>query len=309
MLNELLKSKNFFKLRSELKNAGNKLSEERLLYYQMFCEYAFDKVQQSDECADKLLNKYGKRMDSATIVEILVVKADNYVRSYRYKEAAEMYSLLLTGYNSVSDSLEIASYQNMQNLFRALATVKPQRMYIDKDTEIKAYRNLFNHLMTPVKCGGIAGEFIFDSGANLSTVSDSCAIKMGFTVFEADIQVGTSTDVKIQTKLAVADSLYVGDILFENVVYLVTPAEQMSFPSINYEVHGIIGFPVLHQMGEIHIRKDGAIFVPKEPENRNLENIFLHGLHPVVQLSSGNDTLLLMFDTGAKSVNSFFEVL
>jgi hypothetical protein len=153
--------------------------------------------------------------------------------------------------------------------------------------------------MTPVKCGSRTDEFIFDSGANLSTISDSCAVKMGLTIFESNIEVGTVTDIKIRTQLAVADSLYLGDILIENIVFLVTPAEQMRFPSVNYEIHGIIGFPVFHQMEEIRVRKNGTMFIPQEPENRHLENMFLQGLNPVVQLLSGSDTLLLTFDTGA----------
>ena len=297
-LSGLLESKNYFKLRTELANVQGKLSESRLLYYRMHCEQAFGNGLQSNKSADKLLRKYKDRLNDTVVIEILNVKADNYVRSYQYKEAAEVYNLLQS---MASDSVEIAAYQNVQALYGTLATVKPQQIHLHRDTEIKAYRNRFNHLMTPVKCGGVTDEFVFDSGANLSTISDSCAIKMGLTIFESSIKVGTVTDVSIRTKLAVADSLYVGGILFENVVFLVAPAAQMSFPSVNYEIHGVVGFPVFYQMGEIHVRKDGTIFIPQEPGNRHLENMFLHGLNPVVQLLSGNDTLLLTFDTGAKS--------
>jgi hypothetical protein len=278
MLNELLINKNFFKLRSELENIQDRLSEDRLLYYRIHCESAFDKTLQSNEYADILLNKYKKRLNDTVISEILTVKANNYIRVYRYKEAAKIFNLLLTQYSNVLDSLDVAIYQNARTLFGALTTVKPQQIHIVGNTDITTYRNRFNHLMSPVKCGEIADEFILDSGANLSTVTDSCAIKMGLTVFDADIKVGTATDINIRTKLAVADSLYVGNILFENVVFLVAPAEQMSFPSVNYEVHGVIGFPVLHQMEEIRMRKDGTITVLQEPENRHLENMFFYGL-------------------------------
>ncbi|MDR3189548.1 MAG: retroviral-like aspartic protease family protein [Prevotellaceae bacterium] len=297
-LSGLLENRNFFKLRAELANAQSKLSEDRLLYYRMHCEQVFGNGLQSNKSADRLLSKYKSRLNDTIVAEILNVKAGNYVHSYLYKEAAEMYGILLT---ITSDSLTIAAYQNLQALFGTLATVKPQQMHLHKNAELKAYRNRFNHLMTPVRCGDRTDEFIFDSGANLSTVSDSCATKMGWTILESDIEVGTATDIKIRTKLAVADSLYVGDILFENVVFLVTPAEQMTFPSVNYEIHGVIGFPVFRQMGEIRVRKDGTMLIPQEPENRQLGNMFLHGLNPVVQLISGSDTLLLVMDTGAKS--------
>ena len=182
-LSGLLEGKNFFKLRMELTNAQDKLSEDRLLYYQMYYEQAFGNGLQSNKSADKLLKKYKDRLNDTVVVEILNVKADNYVRDYQYKQAAEVYNLLL---NMASDSLEIAAYQNVQALY------------------------------------------------------------------------GT------------------------------------------------------YQMGEIHVRKDGTIFIPQEPGNRHLENMFLHGLNPVVQLLSGSDTLLLTFDTGARSSElskKYYEIL
>jgi predicted aspartyl protease len=242
-------------------------------------------------------------MNDTIIAKILTVKADNYILSYHYREASDIYDTLIKQYPKVLDSAEIASYQNVQVLFGTLASVQPQRIHKQDDIEIAAYRNPFNHLMTPIKCGGITDEFIFDTGANLSTISDSCAKKMGLTIYQSDIEVGSSTGGSIQTQLAVADSLYVGNILFENVIFLVAPAEQMSFPSINYEIHGVIGFPVLHQMGEVHMQKDGEIIVPKEPKNKQLVNMYLDGLTPIVQVLSDRDTLLFNLDTGAKTSN------
>jgi hypothetical protein len=300
MLAELLENKNLFKLQAELNNNKNNLSDSRFLYYEMYCGQAFNNLEKSSYCADILLDKYKKQLNDTVIAEILQVKADNYVRNYHYKEAADAYSLLLEQYKTVLNDEEIANYENIKSLFGTLSAVKPQQIHKRTDAEIKAYRNLFNHLMTPVKCG-IADEFIFDSGANISTITDSCAKKMGLTIYESDISVGTTTDAKLKSRLAAADSFYVGDILFENVVFLVVPAEQMSFPQVNYEIHGVIGFPVLYQMEEIRIRKDGRVVVPKTSENRNLNNMFLSGLKPAVQLTSHNDTLIFLFDTGANT--------
>jgi hypothetical protein len=179
--------------------------------------------------------------------------------------------------------------------------VKPQRVRKPNDVEIAAYRNQFNHLMTPVKCGGIVDEFIFDTGANLSTITESYAAKMGLTLYESDINVNSSTNISVSTKLAVADSLYVGDILFENVVFLAVPDEQMSFPAINYYVHGVIGFPVIYQMDEIHLQQNGTVFIPAQPQDKPLRNMCIETLYPVVQVLSGADSLLFMMDTGART--------
>ena len=68
----------------------------------------------------------------------------------------------------------------------------------------------------------------------MSVVSEKFAAMMGLKIFESNINVGTATHIDVVTKLAVADSFYVGGILFKNVVFLVTPDNQMTYPSINY---------------------------------------------------------------------------
>jgi len=299
-LSELLQNKRFFDLQKELDKVKNDLSEDKILFYDLQIQNAFCNGKQSNKYADLLLNKHRKVLNDTMLVEVLTTQASNYTINYQYKEATEAYKTILEQYSNVLDSSVVASYKNVYHLFGTLASVKPQQIHKIADTKILSYRNNFNHLMTPVKSGNIEDEFIFDSGANLSTISESYAQKMGLSTYKSNINIGSSTEIDVQTKLAVADSLYIGEILFENVVFLVAPDEQLSFPSINYEIHGIIGFPVLYQMDEIRIHKDGTITIPKISQNKELNNMFMNSLTPVIQMLSKNDTLLMTLDTGAK---------
>jgi len=169
------------------------------------------------------------------------------------------------------------------------------------DVTVSAKKNEFNHMTMQVTCNGVSEDFIFDTGANLSTIVESCAGLMGIKPFEDSVQVGTSTGSHVAMKLGVADSLRIGGLLFENVVFLILPDEQLSFPEINYYIRGIIGFPLMYQMKEIRIDRTGSMFVPQIPVKQNLHNLFLDGLTPVVQLISNQDTLLFNMDTGAVS--------
>jgi predicted aspartyl protease len=302
-LSGLLEGKSFFKLRTELTNTQSKLSEDCLLFYNANVEHVFNHCQLSNQHISRLLNHYKEHLNDTIISNMLALKASNHIRLYQYKDAAGAYRLILSQYGHVLDSAEVAAYENVQQLWQTLSAVKPQRIHKPNDVTVAAYRNQFNHLMTPVKCGQVADEFIFDTGANLSTISDSYAKKMALTIYESDIQVNSATNISIHTKLAVADSLYVGDMLFENVVFLVVPDEQISFPAFNYYIHGIIGFPVIYQMDEVHLWQNGTIFVPAQPQDKPLHNMYIETLYPVVQLQSGADSLLFMMDTGAKTSN------
>lgn len=308
-LSKLLTDKDYFKLRKEFKIAQNQLSEDKLLYYKTHCANVFNEGDKSNEYADILLNKYKNALNDTAIAKLLAIKANNYVHSYQYKEAAEAYQVLLDQYKNVLDSTDLAEYQNELQTNRALEYVKPQLIHLHNDVEIQASRNKFNHLMVPVKSGGETDDFIFDTGAGISVISESYAQKMNLTIYETDIDVWSSNDITIKSQLAVADTFQVGKITFENVVFLMMPDKQLSFPSLNYEIHGIVGFPVILQMEELHMYKNGTIMVPKEVNARDLNNMYFEGSKPIIQATSNNDTLIFTLDTGAKGselYNSYY---
>ena len=306
-LNQLLEQKNYFKLRELLESDKVKLSEDKLLYYKAFITKAFGENTQSNVYINVLLDQYKDKFNDTILVKIFDLKATNYLYNYEYKHATEIYSKILNEYSKGLDSSDIAGYKNVINLFGTFANVKPQVKHTHNTVKIASHRNKFNHLMTPVKSEGVLAEFIFDTGANLSTISESQAKKMNLTLFEQNVDVGSSTQINVQSKLAVADSLFVGDILFENVVFLVMPNEQLTFPDINYKIDGIIGFPIIIQLEEVHMHKDGSITVPGKPKKTNLKNTVFEGLNPIVQIFSDDDTLLFTFDTGARNSELSFK--
>jgi predicted aspartyl protease len=298
-LNNLLESKEYFILKDELAKSENEITKDRVLYYNVFINKAFGEREKSNNNITLLFQKYPKTLNDTTTVKLLDIQASNFLYLYRYKNAADIYNNILTNYSKILDSSEIANYNNAKNLFSTFANVQPQIMHKQNDVTLNAYRNKFNHLMTPVKMDTTNEDFIFDTGANLSTISESQAKKMKLKIFGQSVDIGSSTQKEIQSKLAVADSLYVGDILFENVLFIVMPDDQLTFPQINYEIKGIIGFPVIHQLGEVHLKKDGNILIPKTASKKTEENMFFEGLNPVVKVASESDTLLFTFDTGA----------
>jgi predicted aspartyl protease len=300
-LNDLLESKDFFALKMEYTRNQSKLSEARKLYYEIYISQAFGQNKKSNQAIDILFQKYPDKLNDLETLKLLEAQANNFLHYYEYQQAATVYGAILTNYSRLLDSSSIESYQNVKSLFGSLAAVPPQKMHKSKEVLLPSYRNAFNHMMTPVTVNGIQEEFIFDTGANLSTITESQAIKMQLKLIDQSVAIASSTQNVVQSKLAVADSLLIGDILFENVVFIVMPDAQLTFPDINYTIKGIIGFPVMDQMGEVHLLKNGNIFIPKEVSNKQEQNMFFEGLTPVVKLHSKKNTLLFTFDTGART--------
>src|SRR5690606_30202910 len=127
--------------------------------------------------------------------------------------------------------------------------------------------------------------FIFDTGANLSTTTQSVARQLNMEIIPVDIEVGTITGTKVGTQLAVCTKLSMGNITWSDVVFLVMPDEALAFPQINYQIYGILGFPVIESLNEIRISQDGQFTVSEENMPfSGKQNLAMNGLTPLIRI-------------------------
>jgi len=142
----------------------------------------------------------------------------------------------------------------------------------------------------------------FDTGANLSVITETSARKLGMRIYpvKLDLASGISGQV-VQSSLAVADSLYLGEILIKNAVFLLLPDEMLYFKRGNYHQQGIIGQPIMAQLKEIAIRQDGRFEIPLHPSKSAFQNLALDGLMPIAEFTVHKESLPFRFDTGAGS--------
>ena len=108
---------------------------------------------------------------------------------------------------------------------------------------------------------------------------------------------GTATSKKVESDLAIAHRLDIGGLTYKNVVFLVLDDADMAVPG--YEFYGVIGFPVIKAMEEIHLSKDNNLFIPKKITNYTNQNFVINGLTPLVSVVHKKDSMIFLFDTGA----------
>jgi aspartyl protease len=143
-------------------------------------------------------------------------------------------------------------------------------------------------------------SYIFDTGANFSTIMRSEAGAVGLRILPAGIEVGTSTDKKVTADLAIADRLTIGGMHLRNVVFLVLDDKLLTFAG-GFRIPGIVGFPVIEQMGEFEIDHRSVLKIPLSPPRRTERNLALENLTPLTQVAWQGKTLLCSFDTGAQN--------
>jgi hypothetical protein len=152
----------------------------------------------------------------------------------------------------------------------------------------------------PVQINDSTRHYIFDTGANLSTIMRSEAVALGLHFHPSGIDVATSTDKRVPADLAVADRLELGGAAFRNVVFLVLDDSLLTVG--RFRIPGIIGFPVISQLGEVQFARD-HIIVPVDPPTRSVRNLALDEMTPLTRVRweglGERGELLCRLDTGA----------
>ena len=123
-----------------------------------------------------------------------------------------------------------AGTENTRALYESLRDVAPQSIEFGPEVPEQADHNPFGSWNVPVEVNGRKGEWVFDTGANLSTLAESEAMRMGLPIREADASVTTEHTGKVNSlRLAVAGDLHFGSAHLHNVVFLVVTDDALHF--------------------------------------------------------------------------------
>src|SRR6516162_638770 len=155
----------------------------------------------------------------------------------------------------------------------------------------------------PLLINGTRASYFFDTGANLSTLSESDALLFGMQIQETKPG-GVSTDIsgnRVSFRVAVAKSLALGGIELRNVAFLVAGNEQQPFVDMKPGERGLIGLPVLWAFGSMTWTRDGVFQADRSPATSNLSaaNICFDDLDLITQASFERHALPFVLDTGA----------
>lgn len=294
-----LSQKNYFLLNDYYSRDSTLLSEQQKYYYKAFLFNAFNNCGASNEQIKRLVATTPKFPDSL-YVKLFRLKQDNEVKTFQYQEAAKTGDFLLQNYGDVIKEEELTDLNNSNKIWKALAQIPPQTA-TKQNTTIPWRRDKANLLNIPVTVNNNADEFIFDTGANFSTISKSNADRLDLEILPVSFDV-EGVSKSNNSSLAIGKSLKIGGIEFKNVVFLVIPDDQLSFPQIDYKIDGILGYPVISQLEEIHIlQQSKQMFITSASTDLIAPNLAMDNLSPLVLVKVNNQSLPFYFDTGAKS--------
>lgn len=297
-LHSLYYKKQFFTLRDELKKNHESYDSLTRDYYQALVYSVFNKPAESNSIIAKILEHNLSSLTDSMKVELYEALSINNVNLFQYDKALEASEFLLKNHPEHYSSEELEDMKNTELIWKASTFIPPQTVTVKGDTRLEITKDIAGLTNIEVSISGENEKFIFDTGANFSTIRKSYAEKLGLKFLEGEIKVGTSTGNKVNSNLGIADALKIGNHEFNNVLFLILPDEALTFGGGAYVINAIIGFPVIKEMKEIILSED-EIFIPAKSEESAYQNLAMNEFTPIVETIINSDTLLFSFDTGA----------
>lgn len=289
----LLKEKNFFLVRDIYLSGKHSLTADESGFIEAIVYNAFNQLEASNKKIEELSKK---KLSDSLMQELYKLKIDNAAKLYNYADAKAASETLVTQYADLLSEEELSDAKNSLKIWTALQHEPKQRVEKNGDTRMMMTKDKagLNNLHLTSDTASL--DFIFDTGANISTITTSAAQKFNLKIIPVDIEVGTITGTKVSAQLGVCRQMKLGNVNIHNAVFLVMDDKALAFPQIDYQIHGILGFPVIEGLGEIQITKDGVFVVPQtETTSPALSNMAMDELTPLIDA----DGMHFTFDTGA----------
>lgn len=296
--------KNFFKAKEIFVQHEDELNEFQQIFIGAYISNAFNDLEKSQQNIQNLISNYSTNLSRKNVADLYNLQHENALKLFDYPLAKKSIEMILNDYRDVISEDKIKDYQNSLKIAHALEKVPAQEVIFKGNQRIKMTKDKVGLNNLSVKTKKDSAHFIFDTGANLSTTVRSVAKRFKMKMLEGEIEVGTITGKTVNAQLAVCKELKMGNIVLNNVIFLVFEDADLAFAEIDYQIYGILGYPVIEAFKEIQITKDGHFIVPEiETKYDGESNLALDNLQPIVRLDGRHFSL----DTGAMNSMLYYK--
>ena len=299
-LGELLNSGELFQLRDEYPRLKDSVSIRMLdLLARSQLGVGFNRPEEAAPALDSLLRFHQEELGAEATFSMASLRAMNLLNLGFYAAAGAAAGDLV---RVLEQSLPFESYFGLvfvERIGKALADVPaPSLERPDRTVTVPLKYEAVgrgHHYSMPVEVNGHVRDFIFDTGCSFGCfVSERYAEEVGLKVVADSIPVSGMTVGFV--KLATADSLRVGELVYRHPYFLVAPPD----PEVDAEFafDGVIGCDLLRAVGEVVVDNETGVFrFPGEPSDGE-PDMYLSGNIPRVRIEYAGSPLELIFDTG-----------
>lgn len=298
-LKQLYDARSFFQLRETIegKDAGGAAD---FLFYKGAVENKFNRLNESIN--DLKAYTASGSANNDLKYEAFSLIADAYRKLGDYKGAADTYRSTLASLSSSISGRERRDLENATAMWDAFKNVPPQT--VEKDGITHLENRSRSGIEVQVSIGSTKLPLQFDTGANVSVMSESLGSKVGIKLLDATARVGSITGRSITAKLGYVPELKIGNVTVRNPIFLVLKDADLT-PAPDFHIDGLIGYPIISALGEISVTRLGLLTIPSSPSDFPSQNLCIDNLTPLVDATCKGKRVTFSFDTGANTTNLY----
>jgi hypothetical protein len=263
------------------------------VFYQGAMACAFNDLHRCEKKLAPVIKSFSQSSDAIEAHRLL---GSAYMRQGKYREAFAQVTALLAlrpGDSDASDDLP---------LLAALREFPDQKVVRRRSTTLR-----LQDAGLPISINGVQATYWFDTGADVSFLSESEAKNFGMRILAVPIKVGGVTGAQADSRIAVADDLSIGLIRLRHVAFLVFSDDQPPFNQLPPGSRGLVGIPVLLALQRFEWGADKKFEIGSKSSIQGAPHadLYFDGHHPVAQIQFEHRNLALTMDTGATNTDLY----
>ena len=299
-MGEILNNGDLFQIREQYPILKDSVSIEMLnLVSEAQLGIGFNQLERAGVALDSLLQFHQAELGAETSIGMAALRAMNLLNLGLYSQAGKAGEDLVTALKDAVPFESLYSFIFMERMGKALSDFP--KSFLERplhdvtvpmrcDSVGRGY-----HFYIPVEVNGITKDYIFDTGCSFGNfVSEKYAEEVGLKVLADSIPV-SGMEIGF-VKLAMADSLRIGELVYHNPVFMVAPPDN-EVDSV-FVFDGVLGYHFIRDAREIIIDNEAGRFIFPQKTSDGEPNMYLSPNTPQVRISYNGHPLDLIFDTG-----------
>jgi predicted aspartyl protease len=245
-----------------------------------------------------------RKTDPGRAATALRTLASDYFKVGRYADASAVYSDLLQHFAAQLTRAEKSDIDDSRQTLDLLRNASPQTVSGASHFTLPLRRDPLGDLEVPLRIGNTEQWWIFDTGANASTVTLSTAKRLGLTISQDRGKTHGGAEAEVRFSTTVIPQVTFGDAIISNVVALVTDDKDLDIDlgsDGHYQIQGILGYPVLAALGSFTVTGDELVVSSHSQPSPRSTKLYVDDLTPLVTASVNGRDLLFALDTGNAS--------
>lgn len=226
-------------------------------------------------------------------------RLETYLRTGRYADARQLIDAMLA----------VEPREDLKNV-RAVFASGPN-MRVRRASATFACKVTATGVSLPLAIEGRRVQFLLDTGANVSMMSDAEATRLGLVTRGSDGRASDLAGGSTGVRTAIARRVVIGRTVLQDVPFLVTPADQMPWKELPPGQQGMVGLPLAIALDVVRWNRDGMCHSGSAAVDRSAaarpSALRFDKLHVIANVEFGGKRLEFILDSGNQAGTQLWE--